>query len=314
MKVALGGTFQVLHKGHRKLIEEAFKIGDEILIGITSDEFASRTRKYKVRPYALRKKDVESFAKKFHKNFEIRKINDHFGPTVKEDFDSIVVSHETYRYALEINFIRKTKGMKQLEIHSIGRVLAEDLIPISSSRIMEGRIDAEGKRLRELYVRTSSKNKQKIQAIEDAFRRFVKNVIVESIEFNTKLEQPYGEQTLQCALERAKRAIGNADYGVGIEAGLFWHPLIKKYSDVHYVVILDNLGNLNFSSSMGFTYPDKVISNLKGKSISDSFYKTYGIKNLGEGVGAIGFLTEGVIKRKDLYLALLQKKSEYYYL
>ncbi|MEL9998907.1 MAG: pantetheine-phosphate adenylyltransferase [Thermoplasmata archaeon] len=319
MRVALGGTFQILHKGHKKLIEEAFKLGDDILIGITSDEFASKTRHYTIRPFELRKMEIENFVKNFNKKYEIRKIEDHYGPTIEEDFDLIVVSHETYRYALEINYIRKMKGMKEMIIHNIGRVLADDLIPISSSRIVEGKIDPEGKRLKQIVIRTSTKNKQKIKAIEDAFKKLMKNIFVEGIEFNSRIKQPYGEQTLQCAIERAKNAIGDGDYGVGIESGLFWHPTIKKYFDVHYVVIIDSLGNINFSSSMGFAYPENIINNLKGKTISDSFQYTYNIKDLGTGDGAIGFLTNGKIKRKDImeeaiYLALLQKKSEYYYL
>ncbi|MGC8979935.1 MAG: pantetheine-phosphate adenylyltransferase [Thermoplasmata archaeon] len=319
MKVAVGGTFHILHRGHRKLLEKAFSIGDHVLIGLTSDEFASMNRKYRVRPYEERKYDIEKFVKNFGKDFEIRRIDDHFGPTINEDFDSIVVSHETYRYALEINTIRKRKGMKILAIHSIGRVLAEDLIPISSSRIMEGKIDAEGRRILPVRVKACTKNEQKLMAIENGFRKILKDVVVEGKEFISMVKQPYGEQTLECAIKRARCAIEGSDYGIGIEAGLFYHPSISKYMDVHYVVIVDSLGNFNFSSSVGFTYPEIVISNLKGKSISDSFEITYGLKDIGRGEGAIGFLTGGELTREKIiedavYLALLQKKSELYYL
>ena len=39
-QVALGGTFDKFHEGHRELIKKAFEIGQEVLIGVTSDEFA----------------------------------------------------------------------------------------------------------------------------------------------------------------------------------------------------------------------------------------------------------------------------------
>ena len=38
-KVAVGGTFDKFHEGHRLLIEKAFQIGENVLIGVTSDEF-----------------------------------------------------------------------------------------------------------------------------------------------------------------------------------------------------------------------------------------------------------------------------------
>ena len=44
MKVGIGGTFNVLHKGHRALLDKALEIGDEVVVGLTSDRFASSGR------------------------------------------------------------------------------------------------------------------------------------------------------------------------------------------------------------------------------------------------------------------------------
>ena len=38
-KVAVGGTFDKFHDGHKKLLSTAFEIGSEIEIGVTSDAF-----------------------------------------------------------------------------------------------------------------------------------------------------------------------------------------------------------------------------------------------------------------------------------
>jgi pantetheine-phosphate adenylyltransferase len=44
-KVAVGGTFDKFHEGHRLLVEKAFQIGDKVLIGVTSDEFGGMKEK-----------------------------------------------------------------------------------------------------------------------------------------------------------------------------------------------------------------------------------------------------------------------------
>lgn len=41
---AVAGTFSVLHDGHRALIAKAFEVGDEVLVGITSDAMAASVR------------------------------------------------------------------------------------------------------------------------------------------------------------------------------------------------------------------------------------------------------------------------------
>ncbi len=41
MIAAAAGTFNILHEGHKALLDRAFEIGDEAFIGITSDAMAS---------------------------------------------------------------------------------------------------------------------------------------------------------------------------------------------------------------------------------------------------------------------------------
>ena len=41
---AVAGTFNILHEGHKALLDRAFEVADQVRIGITSDRMASQGR------------------------------------------------------------------------------------------------------------------------------------------------------------------------------------------------------------------------------------------------------------------------------
>jgi pantetheine-phosphate adenylyltransferase len=77
--------------------------------------------------------------------YEVTKLNDPYGPSLEEDFDYIIVSPETYPVALNINRIREQNKKEPLKIVYVEYVMAEDEIPISSTRIAQGEIDRHGR-------------------------------------------------------------------------------------------------------------------------------------------------------------------------
>ncbi len=146
-KVAVGGTFQYFHDGHAKLIEKAFEMAEDgkVYIGLTSDEMLSKS--HSVDNYEKRRNGLLQCINKkgiSDDKYEITKLNDPYGPSLEEDFDVIIVSPETYPVALKINRIRDEKRKHPLKIVYVEYVMAEDGIPISSTRIANGEIDRHG--------------------------------------------------------------------------------------------------------------------------------------------------------------------------
>ncbi|ADP76827.1 cytidyltransferase-related domain protein [Methanothermus fervidus DSM 2088] len=302
--VAVGGTFDKLHIGHKRLLQTAFKIGKKILIGVTSDEFASK-KGSDVDPYNLRVKNLKKFLSKYKGRYELKKLNDRYGPTIyDEKIDAIVVSRETEATAHEINKIRKIKGMKKLDIIVIDMVLAEDGKPISSTRIRKGEIDKEG-RLKKVKVVVGSKNPVKIQATKNIFKKIFKDreVVVDSKDVNSGVSpQPIGiEETITGAINRAKNAYSQEyNFSVGIEAGLVEVPkTITGFMDIQWCAIY-NGEKVTLGASAGFEYPPFVIKKvMEGKEVGEIMEKFTGIKNLGEKEGAISYLSKGLLDRVE---------------
>ncbi|MBC7130609.1 phosphopantetheine adenylyltransferase, partial [Candidatus Bathyarchaeota archaeon] len=147
--VAVGGTFDEFHRGHRTLLIKAFEVGERVLIGLCTDEFVNRMRKpHFVAPYEQRLEELKSFLKEngLLERAEIMPLNDVYGVTLSPGcLEALVVSRETEPTAIKINEERKKRGLAPLNIVVIDMVPAENHVPISSTRIRKGEIDREGR-------------------------------------------------------------------------------------------------------------------------------------------------------------------------
>ena len=147
-KVAVGGTFDELHRGHKALLARAFEVGEKVIIGLSSDVFVAKMGKPHVTAsYTERKKELESFLGEMglSNKAEIVPLNDPYGLTIRgKDLSALVVSRETAKTASIINEARQKAGLPSLEIVAVGMVPAENSTPISTTRIRCGEIDRNG--------------------------------------------------------------------------------------------------------------------------------------------------------------------------
>lgn len=145
--VAMGGTFDIIHKGHMNLLSKAFELSSKVIIGLTGDELAEKKGKKLLNNYSTRFKNLnETIKHKFpHSEYQISKLDNDFGPAVlKEDVKALIVSEETSPQGKVLNDLRKKKNMSKIDVIVIPMTLAEDGLRISTTRIKNSEIDSEG--------------------------------------------------------------------------------------------------------------------------------------------------------------------------
>ena len=150
-RVAVGGTLDIIHLGHESLLKTAFKVGEKVIIGLSTDRLAEELKKHHiVSPFHERKAGILRFLKEnaLLERAEIVSIDDRYGTTIEDrGLEALVVSRETSKVADQINYLRIRKGLKPLDIIVVETVKAKNGKPISTSRIKKGEINRYGELL-----------------------------------------------------------------------------------------------------------------------------------------------------------------------
>jgi len=146
--VAVGGTFDEFHKGHRALLMKAFEVGERVLVGLCSDRLVeSLTKPHVTASYEQRLEELSRFLQErgVWERAKIVPLNDPFGVTLSEGcVEALIVSRETEPIAVKINEERGRRGLPPLQIIAIDMISSENHVPISTTRIRCGEIDREG--------------------------------------------------------------------------------------------------------------------------------------------------------------------------
>lgn len=210
--IAIAGTFDRLHKGHRYFISQAFNLGEKVIIGLTSDEYAENklsvkaesdkdgiSRKFKIQNFQTRKRELDRFLEQVGllARTEIIKIEDVYGPAIEDnEIEVLLVTDETFKGGEEVNKKRKELGLKPLNLLKIPIVLAEDKKRIASTRIRIGEIDRWGKVFESRITNNESR-------ISDNLRQELKKPLGELIRGDSN--------NLMEIAEKLKKAVGKTN-------------------------------------------------------------------------------------------------------
>lgn len=158
-----------------------------------------------------------------------------------------------------------------------------------------------------MRVAVGTSNPVKVAAVRDVMDRIYEDVSIVSVDVESGVPaQPVGlDQTVNGAIIRANKALKktNADLGVGIEAGLFEMPMtITGFFDYQICAVIDREFWITLGSGSGFEYPPAIIEAVvkSNVEIGQAMENLTGIKDIGKKQGAVGYLTQGMLHRKEL--------------
>ncbi len=160
-----------------------------------------------------------------------------------------------------------------------------------------------------MKILVGSKNPVKISSVEEALKNYFDNIEVIGIEVESGVSvQPINDETFVGAQNRAMRLkeLNNsqnlfAELFVGIEGGIA--KQFDKWFAFGCMCVLDNNGRTGFGTSPHFELPQTVVKKLlQGIELGDVMDEIMNQQNTKQKHGAIGFFTNGVMNRKELYI------------
>ena len=159
-----------------------------------------------------------------------------------------------------------------------------------------------------LRIAVGSTNPVKVRATERAFSKAFPKFEVTAFGIDVESgvpPQPIGEETIRGAMNRAAKALegSEADFGVGIEAGLFPFPgTMTGYLELQWCAIRDRIGRISLGCGPGFEQPPAIIDEVlnKGRDVEGAIEAIFGIEGIGRREGAIGLLSKGLMDREGL--------------
>lgn len=160
-----------------------------------------------------------------------------------------------------------------------------------------------------MKILVGSINPVKISSVEEALKNYFDNIEVIGIEVESGVSvQPINDETFVGAQNRALRLKElnhsqnhGAELFVGIEGGIT--KQFDKWFAFGCMCVMDNSGRVGFGTSPHFELPQSVVEKLlQGIELGFVMDEIMNQQNTKQKHGAIGFFTNGVMNRKELYI------------
>ncbi len=145
-------------------------------------------------------------------------------------------------------------------------------------------------------VRVGSRNPAKLAGVKAAFERFFQQgVEVIPVKVDSGVpDQPYGEQAMEGAVNRARRAWGDCDFSVGVEAGLFE---LGRTFVANWICIFDGKREY-LGMSPWFELDARLAQAIREhREMEEVMERELGVKGIGDRMGAVGVFTRGAMDR-----------------
>lgn len=235
--IAIGGTFDHFHAGHKDFLLFAKEISKNMVIGITDQNMSlSKPFPELIQPLYQRKQAVSLFCNQSNINAKIITLFDPFGPTIEDNnIEAIACTTQTVGGANKINEIRSKLRLKELPVHI--QQLKKDKLNlgvISAERIRAGEINRDG----EVYESVLKNDIKLSEKMRSFFAQLHGDIIQQPSESEIKnpIRVVIGDTTLETFITN------NWHYDLGIFDGLRQREKVKSN-------ILDSLKNIEHSQN-----------------------------------------------------------------
>jgi len=154
----VGGTFDGMHYGHRKLLTLAVSSVDpnsgSLLIGVTSDDMLTTKKLSRLIPPLSERTDgvrkfMDKLAPGLKNRMKIAEITDKYGPPgTQSNFDALVLSHETLSTGHKLNEHRASIGLPKLKLLCTRRTEPNSMSSTALRRLKDksNRVDSDPSR------------------------------------------------------------------------------------------------------------------------------------------------------------------------
>ncbi len=163
-----------------------------------------------------------------------------------------------------------------------------------------------------MKVLVGSQNPVKIEATKEVFRKYFDQTNIIGINVPSEVSaQPVDEEMFEGAKNRAlqlkkisEKKNFEADFFIGIEGGII--KLYSRWFASGVACLIDNQGRFCYGLSPCFELPGYIVDKLlSGSELGVVMEQISGKNNIKQEEGAIGFLSKGMMDRKNLYIHCL---------